>query len=107
MNQLSSMLEELDSATWSEADIKKLIVFFKAIFSRDTSILRSSMMLSLFFTTFESDVTWLDEIAEGLKHVMTAINTTILNVKGIQIDASPNLTLDDNEFVVYLQGALR
>ena len=80
---------------------------FKALFSRDASILRSSMLFSLFFASFEVDVTWLDEIAEGLKNVLAAVNATLLNIKGIRLDSSPLHSLEDNGFVVYLQNVLR
>ena len=81
--------------------------FLKTIFSRDTSILRTSMFFSLFFASFEVEVTWLDEIAEGLKHMTTSLNNAILNLKGIQLDSNPELTTDDNSFVVYLSKVLR
>ena len=41
------------------------------------------MMFCLFFTTYNVDVTWLDEIAEGLKNATTAINSALLNLRGI------------------------
>ena len=65
------------------------------------------MLFGLFFASFEVDVTWLDEIAEGLKHVLTAVNATLLNIKSIRLEASPLHTLDDNGFVIYLQNVLR
>ena len=65
------------------------------------------MLFSLFFASFEVDVTWLDEIAEGLKHVLTAVNATLLNIKSIRLEESPLHTLDDDGFVIYLQNVLR
>ena len=107
MNQLSQMIEGIDTATWSESDLNDLMQCFKALFSRDASILRSSMLFSLFFASFEVDVTWLDEIAEGLKHVLTAVNATLLNIKGIRLDSSPLHSLDENGLVIYMQNVLR
>jgi len=60
------------------------------------------MLFSLFFASFEVDITWLDEIAEGLKHMTTALNNSILNLKNIQLDSNPDFSLDDNKFVVFL-----
>lgn len=65
------------------------------------------MLFSLFFASFEVDITWLDEIAEGLKHMTTALNNSILNLKNIQLDSNPDFSLDDNKFVVFLQKVLR
>ena len=65
------------------------------------------MLFSLFFTAFEVDVTWLDEIAEGLRHATAAINNALLSVKSIRLESDPMLTLDDDELVVYLQNVLR
>lgn len=65
------------------------------------------MLFCLFFTTFEVDVTWLDEIAEGLRHATAAINNALLSVKSIRLESNPMLTLDDDELVVYLQNVLR
>ena len=65
------------------------------------------MLFSLFFASIDVDVTWLDEIAEGLKHVLTAVNTTLLNIKSIRLDSSPLHSLEENSFVVYLQNVLR
>ena len=65
------------------------------------------MLFSLFFASFEVDVTWLDEIAEGLKHVLTAVNATLLNIKSIRLEASPLHTLEGSGFVIYLQNVLR
>ena len=101
------MVEGIDAATWSVSELNSLLDCFKSLFSRDASILRSSMFFSLFFTSFDVEVTWLDEIAEGLKHVLTALNSTLLNIKGIRLEASPLHSLDDNAFVIYLQNVLR
>lgn len=68
------MIENIDTATWTVSELENLMRCFKSLFSRDSSILRTSMLFSLFFTSFEVDVTWLDEIAEGLKHILTAVN---------------------------------
>ena len=53
------------------------------------------------------DVTWLDEIAEGLKHTTTSLNNAILNLQSIQLAANPDFNVDDNKFVIYLQKVLR
>ena len=107
MNQLSKIIEDLDTSTMTKEDIEGMTQCFKDLFSRDASLLRSSMMFSLFFTAIGVDVTWLDEISEGLKHVTAAVNTAILNISGISLDSDPTFTLDSSSFVVYLQNVLR
>ena len=52
-------------------------------------------------------MTWLDEIAEGLRHATAAINNALLSVKSIRLESDPMLTLDDDDLVVYLQHVLR
>lgn len=76
---------------------------FKALFARDASLLKTCMMFSLFFTTYNVDVTWLDEIAEGLKNATNAINQALLNLRGIQIDANPNMSLVEDPCVTFLE----
>ena len=65
------------------------------------------MLFCLTFTSFSVDVTWLDEIAEGLKHVTTAVNGAILNIKGKRLESNPEHSLEGDNFVVYLESVLR
>ena len=65
------------------------------------------MFFCLFFTSYKVEVTWLDEIAEGLKNVTTSLNNAILSIKGIVINNDPSVTLEDNDCVQYLQKVLR
>ena len=46
--------------------------------SRDASLLRSCLFMSLAFTCYEVEVTWLNEMAEALKNVCSAINAVLL-----------------------------
>ena len=107
MNQLSQLIEEAQTSQWTEEDLKNFTDFLKKIFSKESSILRSAALFSLFFCSFEVDVTWLDEIAEGLKHTTTSLNNAILNLQSIQLAANPDFNVDDNKFVIYLQKVLR
>lgn len=104
MGQLNLIVDELHAQTsqWTEDDLKNLSDFLKKIFSDPNSILRSGMFFSLFFSSFESDITWLDEIAEGLKHMTTVLNNSLLNLINIQLDSNPDFSLEDNKFVVFL-----
>ena len=92
----------ISNKPWSVSDLDNVLDCCKTLFSRESSILRSSMLFSLFFTSFEVDVTWLDEIAEGLKQVLTAINAAVLEIKGIHLEADPHHSLEENSLVVYL-----
>jgi hypothetical protein len=47
---------------------------------RDNSLLSSVTLFALAFSSFEVDITWLDEISEGLKHIMIAINKIIVGL---------------------------
>jgi hypothetical protein len=47
---------------------------------RDNSLLSSVTLFALAFSSFEVDITWLDEITEGLKHIMNAINKIIVGL---------------------------
>ena len=65
------------------------------------------MFFSLFFTCYKVDIMWLDEIAEGLKHLTQAINGAILTLLEIRLDADPELNMSQDKLVVYLQNVLR
>ena len=52
-------------------------------------------------------MTWLDEIAEGLKHATTAINNALLSVQSIRLESKPTFTMDNDELVIYLQNVIR
>jgi hypothetical protein len=47
---------------------------------RDNSLLSSVTLFALAFSSFEVEITWLDEISEGLKHIMNAINKIIVGL---------------------------
>jgi hypothetical protein len=47
---------------------------------RDNSLLSSVTLFALAFSSFEVEITWLDEISEGLKHIMIAINKIIVGL---------------------------
>jgi hypothetical protein len=47
---------------------------------RDNSLLSSVTLFALAFSSYEVDITWLDEISEGLKHIMIAINKIIVGL---------------------------
>lgn len=48
------------------------------------------------------DVTWLDEIAEGLRNVLTALNGVILTLKRLYITETEDLKMNENPLVIYL-----
>ena len=83
MTSLNQLIDEAHTSQWSEEDLKNFTDFLKKIFSKETSILRSTILFSLFLSSFEVNVTWLDEIAEGLKHTTTSLNSAILNLLNI------------------------
>lgn len=96
----------MDTTGMTDADFVSLANCCKDLFSRDASILRSSMLFCLTFASFEVDVTWLDEIAEGLKHITTAINSAIFSFN-INLESKPFVELEENQFVIYLKSVLR
>lgn len=70
-------------------------------------MLRSVALFSLVFATVDVDVTYLDETAEGLRNVLTALNSAILTLKRLYITETDDLKMGDNPLVCYLQNALR
>lgn len=107
MNTLNSQLQQLDPASYSEADVQSLTGSLQAFFSRDASMLRTASLFCLAFVSIDVDVTWLDEIAEGLKLVLTAINSALLSMKRVHVDQAPGLDMSKNSFVVFLENVLR
>lgn len=107
MNTLTSQLQKLDPASFTKEDIGNLMTSLQAYFSRETSILRTVMLFSLTFSAIEVDVTWLDEISEGLKLAMTAINDAILSLKRLYITETEDLKMSENDFTIYLQNSMR
>jgi len=78
MNFLSQQIEKLDTKNYTVKEMTSLTTSLKTIFSRDASILRSCMFFCLFFPCYRVKVTWLDEIAEGLRNLIQAINSVVL-----------------------------
>ena len=107
MKTLNQVVENNELASFSEDEVKTLTDSLKAFFSRDASLLRSIMFFSLSFSCINVDITWLDEIAEGLKHVIFAVNGALLNLKRVRINANADLDMSANNLVVYLQSSLR
>ena len=74
--------------------------------TKDNSLLSSVVLFSLSFICFEADVTWLDEIAEGLKNVMSAINKTILKFMN-KVNIQNEQPFAESKIVKSLQNILR
>jgi len=70
-------------------------------------MLRSALLFNLTFCCLDVDITWLDEIAEGLKSVTSAVNGALLNFKRVRLEANPDLDMNGNSLVKFLQSALR
>ena len=70
-------------------------------------MMRSVSLFSLVFPSINVDVTWLDEIAEGLRNVLTALNGAILTLKRLYITEKDDLQMQENPLVIFLQNALR
>ena len=104
---LASQLKELDRTTFTEADMNSLTDCLQAFFSRDVSIMRNVQLFCLFFVSFNAEIVWLDEIAQGLKFVLAAINSAVLSLKRLSLDQVPDLDMSKNNFVVYLENVLR
>jgi hypothetical protein len=107
MNTLNSQLQKLDPASYSEADVQSLTESLQAFFSRDASMLRTASLFCLVFVSIDADITWLDEIAEGLKLVLTAVNGALLSMKRLHVEQAPDLDMSKNSFVVFLENVLR
>lgn len=66
------------------------------------------MFFSLFFTCYNVDVTWLDEIAEGLKNLTRSLNGVILNLMSIIWEKDPGaVKMKNDKLVIYLRCVLR
>ena len=66
------------------------------------------MFFSLFFTCYNVDVTWLDEIAEGLKNLTRSLNGVILNLMSIIWEKDPGaVKMKNDKLVIYLRSVLR
>ena len=66
------------------------------------------MFFSLFFTCYNVDVTWLDEIAEGLKNLTRSLNGVILNLMSIIWEKDPGaVKMKKDKLVIYLRNVLR
>lgn len=107
MNTLTRLMKDLDSKSFSADEFKQMTEALKNFFARDASLLRSIMLFSLTFSSFEVEVTWLDEIAEGLKHTTSAINSALLNLKRLCQQIAPDLISSSDGLIVYLQNVLR
>ena len=66
------------------------------------------MFFSLFFTCYNVDVPWLDEIAEGLKNLTRSLNGVILNLMSIIWEKDPGaVKMKNDKLVIYLRCVLR
>ena len=112
MGQLTQLVEELDVTKWTEEELQSMSNCLKTIFSRDASIFRSSLFFSLFFASYQVDVTWLDEIAEALKHTTSAVNNAILSIASICKSGSGEANEgsfqgESSSIVTYMRRCLR
>lgn len=69
--------------------------------SRDNSLLSTVTLFALSFASFEVDYSWLDEITEGLKHVMIAIDKIVVNLLN-QVRADGSQIFAEGELVKQL-----
>ena len=74
------MLEATNFESWTDEEINGLSEFASSMISRDNSLLSTVTLFALSFSSFEVDITWLDEISEGLKNVMIATNKIVVNL---------------------------
>ena len=74
MNLLLQKMYEVDFESWSEDELKNFYRFLESVFSNENHVLRSILKYCLMFNNFEVDITWLDEIAEGIKNVATVLS---------------------------------
>ena len=78
MNTLNRALKELDASNFTAEEFKSLTESFYNFFARDAALLRSIIFFSITFCSYDVEIMWLDEIAEGLKHATQAINSALL-----------------------------
>lgn len=71
MTFLIDELWKLDFNSWSDSELKDLFNYIEKVLSDQNCLLRSIKKFSLMFCTYNVDITWLDEIAEGIKNVAT------------------------------------
>jgi len=107
MTTLSRVVENAKLPSLSEAELSSLTGALRAFFSREASMLRSALLFNLTFCCLDVDITWLDEIAEGLKSVTSAVNGALLNFKRVRLEANPDLDMNGDSLVKFLQSALR
>lgn len=74
--------QDIDSFTKEES--LTLIQQLKSILSKDKTVLSSVFFMTISFACYDADVTWLDEIAEGIKNVMRSINQVIVIIQSTQ-----------------------
>ena len=67
----------------------------------------SITIFCLGFTAVKVDVTWLDEIAEGLKLVLSALNSAIIALQRLRVSETEYLHMDENTLTVYFKNAMR
>lgn len=56
----------------SEDDFFEAADHFATCFNQSQSLVKSYRVMSVFFNFIEVEVTWLDELAEGLRNVVTS-----------------------------------
>ena len=83
MNLIGPLTEAFESGSYTEEDLKSMTEALQGLFSRSASLLKSSLFYAMTFISYDVDITWLDEIAEGLRHLTTAINSAILSFLNI------------------------
>ena len=74
MSTLIDGLWKLDLNSWSDAELKDLFIYIEKALSDENCLLRSIKKFCLMFCTFNVQITWLDEIAEGIKNVATLLS---------------------------------
>ena len=103
---LAEHLDQFDVNDLSKESIDSLNEYLKSLISRDNSIMQSVNFMTISFSSFHSDVTWLDEIAEGVKNVMRSLNTVIIRLQGVK-DSHGKHPLEGSSIEDYLQSLLR
>ena len=95
MTFLIDELWKLDVNSWSDSELKDLFNYLERVFSDENCLLRSIKKFCLMFCTYNVDITWLDEIAEGIKNVATQLSNFTIFTQNLPVKIKKSFRLQD------------
>ena len=95
MTFLIDGLWKLDLNSWSDSELKDLFSYLEKVLSDENCLLRSIKKFCLMFCTYNVDITWLDEIAEGIKNVATLLSDFTVFSQNLPAKTKKSFRLQD------------